>query len=200
MKGTKTLTTIQVGDLIKVKTGQTVSNYEGESGSEDPDIAYGGDFLGEVTKLSGSLIVFIDSGKRIRNTVSGGGIDFYANPDFDYSVVTDKPDTTTTIQKWLNFGLGIYDKIFNKTSTTTGNSATGETPDPQDPKDPNEPDPNEKTALQKYGWYGLGAVVLAFIGWLVFGGKEKPPVQYAPPQPPVLPQYQPQNQYQNVRL
>ena len=202
MKGTKTLTTIQVGDLIRVKTGQSVFSYAGESGDTDPDTAYSPDILGEVTKLSGSTVVFKDLGGRTRNTVSTGSIDFTANPDFDYAPAPPKEDNTTTIQKWLNFGLGIYDKIFNKTSTGTGSTgATDNETDSTDPNDPNKPPADEKTFIQKYGAYGIGALILGLIAWLIFGGKGKPQPQYAPPQPPQnLPQNQPQNQYQNVRL
>jgi hypothetical protein len=200
MKGTKTQTTIQVGDIIKVKTGGTVFSYAGESGNTDPDTAYAGDILGEITKISGSNVIFKDLAGRTRNTVSTGSIDFAANPDFDYSVATDKPDTTTTVQKWLNFGLGIYDKIFNKTSTTVttaNNGSTGGTDTP----DPNTPPVDEKTFLQKYGIYGFGALVLGLFAWLAFGGKGKPQPQYSSPQlPQNLPQNQPQNQYQSVRL
>lgn len=202
MKGTKTLTTLQVGDIIKVKTGGTVFSYAGESGNTEPDTAYVGDILGEATKISGSNIIFKDLAGRVRNTVSTGSIDFAANPDFDYSVATDKPDTTTTIQKWLNFGLGIYDKIFNKTSTTgTGTTANNGTTSGTDTPDPNTPPPADKTFMQQYGAYGIGLAVLGLIAYLVFGNKDKPqPQQYAPPQRPQLPQNQPQNQYQNVRL
>jgi hypothetical protein len=205
MKGTKTLTTLQVGDIIRVKTNGIVYSYANESGNTEPDTAYAGDVLGEVTKITGSSVVFKDFSGKTRNTVSTGSIDFAANPDFDYSPVTDKPDTTTTVQKWLNFGFGIYDKIFNKSSTTggigtTGNNATGGTSEKPDPTDPPVV---EKTFLEKYGLYGLGALVLGFIAYLIFGNKDKPQPQFAPMPPqqrPNLPQNQVQNQYQNVRL
>ena len=97
MKGIKTTTSLQVGDLIRVKTGQTVYSFAGETGNTEPDDAIAGDNLGEVTKLVGSSVVFKDLGNRIRNTVSIGGIDFSANPNFDYQLLKE-PKTETTFE------------------------------------------------------------------------------------------------------
>ena len=205
MKGTKTKTTIQVGDLIRVKTGQSVISYAGETGNTDPDTAYFPDILGEVTKISGSSYIFKDLGGRTRNTVSTGSIDFAANPDFEYSPVKD-PKTETTFEKYLNLGFGIFDRIFSRTSTTSNNNGSGGgtdggTDDGKDPKDPKDPKDEEKTFFQKYGVYGIVLAILGLVAYLIFGNKDKPqPQQYQPPQRPVLPQNQPQNQYQNVRL
>ena len=202
MKGTKTSTSLQVGDLIRVKTGQSVISYAGESGSIDPDTAYFPDILGEATKISGSTVIFKDLGGRIRNTVSIGGIDFAANPDFDYSPVKE-PKTETTFEKYLNLGLGIFDRIFGKTSTTSNNNGSGGgtdggTDNGTDGKDPKD---EEKTFLQKYGVYGIVLAILGLVAYLIFGNKDKPqPPQYQPPQRPVLPQNQPQNNHQSVRL
>lgn len=205
MKGIKTSTTLQIGDIIRVKTGGTVFSYAGETGETDADTAYAGDVLGEVTKISGSSIVFKDLGGRTRNSVSVGSIDFTANPDFDYAAVVDKQDNTTTLQKWLNFGLGIYDKIFNKTSATTG--ATGDTGgDGTDDKGTNggtdnDPPKEEKTFFQQYGIFIIIAATITALVLILKGGKkDERPVQYQQAPTQYLPQNQPQNQYQSVRL
>ena len=205
MKGTKTSTSLQVGDLIGVKTGQIVFSYAGESGKTEYEEATAGTVLGEVTKLSGSTVIYKDLSGSIRNTISGGSIDFSPNPDFDYSPLKE-PKTETTFERYLNLGLGIFDRIFGRTSTTSNNNGSGGgtdggTDNGTDGKDDKDPKDEEKTFFQKYGVYGIVLVILGLVAYLIFGNKDKPqPPQYQPPQRPVLPQNQPQNNYQSVRL
>ena len=204
MKGIKTTTSLQVGDLIRVKTGQTVYSFAGETGNTEPDDAIAGDNLGEVTKLVGSSVVFKDSGNRIRNTVSIGGIDFSANPNFDYQLLKE-PKTETTFERYVNLGLGIFDRIFGKTSNTSNNNGSDSgtdkgTDNTTDGKDEKDPKNEEKTFLQKYGAYGIGALILGGLAYVVFGGKKQQPRQPYNPPPQFPRQNQPQNQYQSVRL
>ena len=192
MKGTKTTTLLQVGDIIRVKTGGTVFSYAGETGDTDSDTAYAGDILGEVTKISGSSIVFKDLGKRIRNTVSTGSLDFAANPDFEYLPVKEVKENTT-FEKYLSLGLGIFDKIFSKTPTPTG--STGENPGESGNTGNPTPKDEEKTFFQKYGIFVIIGVAVTALIFILKGGKRDEQLFHYQqvPQPPL-----PQNQ--NVRL
>lgn len=196
MKGTKTTTLLQVGDIIRVKTGGTVFSYAGETGDTDSDTAYAGDILGEVTKISGSSIIFKDLGKRIRNTVSTGSLDFAANPDFEYLPVNEVKENTT-FEKYLSLGLGIFDKIFGKTPTTTG--ATGENQGSTENGNTENTNPKdeEKTFFQKYGIFVIIGVAVTALGFILKGGKKDERLFHYQqvPQPPL-----PQNPYPNVRL
>lgn len=198
MKGVKTSTSLQAGDIIKVKSNSIVYSYAGETGDTDADTAYGGDDLGIVQKISGSSVVYKESSGRIRNTVSIGSIDFSANPNFDYVAIggtggTGSTDNRTVIEKGLDAFLKIFSVFSSSNSGSTSNnnssgSGSGGTGSGDDGGDNGGGD-EEKTFLQKYGLYGLLLLVIGIVIALIAKKPKQVPQQnvYQPSQFP--PQY-----------
>lgn len=197
MKGVKTKTTIEVGDLIKAKG--IVYSYEGESGTTDPDTSYSGDDLGIVTAIVGSKVVYkVTTSGQIRNTVSVGSIEYVVNPDYEYVVTTSGSGSDGSKPWWQNAidaALAIF-KGTQASSTTSntdsGNTDTGSGTGGSGSDGNNGNDPAPTGFFEKYGIFVIVGLLLTGLALLLFGGKKnKPQPQYVqPPQPQyVQPQY-----------